>query len=320
MRSPLPPADRPSRIGLFLRRQKRLLRPIAGLLFLAILGSIGYISLKIPAVQEQIAPLRDKLLGTSALRVTSIHIDGAQLTSEQSIRDALGVEVGDPVLDFSVSDAREKLDTLPFVDHVTIERHLSGEIDVHITERLPYAVWQHQGHFELIDRQGNRVPDQGMTGKDAEAFTKLPLVVGDGANTAAASLIDILAQEPDVKSHVTAAVRVSDRRWNLTLRDGTTVLLPEGEETPAIHRLAKINASTQLLDRPVLLIDMRLPDRLTIKEKPPTSPPSSDTGNNTPDSSASPPRKADTPKPVSHPTHPAPKETKKDNPEENSDE
>ncbi|KDE19938.1 cell division protein FtsQ [Acetobacter aceti 1023] len=320
MRSPLPPADRPSRIGLFLRRQKRLLRPIAGLLFLAILGSIGYISLKIPAVQEQIAPLRDKLLGTSALRVTSIHIDGAQLTSEQSIRDALGVEVGDPVLDFSVSDAREKLDTLPFVDHVTIERHLSGEIDVHITERLPYAVWQHQGHFELIDRQGNRVPDQGMTDKDAEAFTKLPLVVGDGANTAAASLIDILAQEPDVKSHVTAAVRVSDRRWNLTLRDGTTVLLPEGEETPAIHRLAKINASTQLLDRPVLLIDMRLPDRLTIKEKPPTSPPSSDTGNNTPDSSASPPRKADTPKPVSHPTHPAPKETKKDNPEENSDE
>ncbi len=320
MRVPPSPADRPSRIGLFLRRQKRLLRPIAGLLFLAGLGGAGYVSLKIPAVQEQLAPLRDKLLGTSTLRVTSIHIDGAQLTSEQSIRDALGVEVGDPVLDFSVSDAREKLDTLPFVDHVTIERHLSGEIDVHITERLPYAVWQHQGHFELIDKQGNRVPDQGMTGKDAEAFTKLPLVVGDGANTSAASLIDILAQEPDVKAHVTAAVRVSDRRWNLTLRDGATVLLPEGEEAPAIHRLAKINATTRLLDRPVLLIDMRLPDRLTIKEKPPAAPPPSEAGNTTQDTSAPAPHKADTPKPVSHPVHPASKEAKKDNPEENPDE
>lgn len=271
------PASRPSRTGLFLKRQKRLLRPVIGLVLLAGIGGVAYLALPLPVIQQQIAPLRDKLLGTSALRVTSIRIDGANLTSDSAIRAALNIAVGDPVLNFNVSHAREMLTAMPFVDHVSVERHLSGEIDVHITERPPYAVWQHQGHFILIDRQGQKVPDQGTNDKDATAFAKLPLVVGDGANENAAALIDVLLQEPDVKSRVTAAVRVSDRRWNLSLKDGATVLLPEGEEAPAIHRLARLNASTQLLDRPVVLIDMRLPDRLTIRERPSEPPPPSTT-------------------------------------------
>lgn len=265
---PSSPKDRPSRSGLFIRRQKRLLRPLFGLAMMAALGGGAWFAVQVPAVQDRILPLRDRLLGTAALRITNIRIEGAQLTDEAAIRQALGVRVGDPVLSFNVLRARAKLNTLPFIDHVAVSRHLSGEIEVQIVERPPYAVWQHQGQFMLIDRQGQRVPDQGSSSKDATAFTRLPLVVGDGANEAAATLIDLLAQEPEVKSRVTAAVRVSNRRWNLTLRDGATVLLPEGEEEPAIHRLAKLDATTRLLDRPVLLIDMRLPDRLTIRERP----------------------------------------------------
>ena len=99
---------------------------------------------------------------------------------------------------------------------------------------------------------------------------KLPLVVGNGANTSAATLFNILSQEPNVKSHVVAAVRVNNRRWNLTLNNGTIILLPEipEETTAAIHYLAKLETSINLLDRPILSIDMRLPDRLTIKIPP----------------------------------------------------
>lgn len=273
MRPAPTPQDRPSRFKLFARRQKRLVRPFLGFVVLGGIVGGAYIYLQQPQAKQRLAPLWGRVVQQAPLRITSIKVDGAQLTSTEAIHRALGVAVGDPVLNFSVSEARERLNALPFIDHVTVERHLSGEIDVHITERPPFAVWQHQGHFELIDRQGNRVPDQGMTGKDAEAFTKLPLVVGDGANTPAAALIDAMAQEPEVRSRVTAAVRVSDRRWNLSLKDGATILLPEGEEIAAIHRLAKLHGTTQLLDRPVVLIDMRLPDRLTIRQKPPEPPP-----------------------------------------------
>ncbi|MBO1326421.1 cell division protein FtsQ/DivIB [Acetobacter sp. TBRC 12305] len=265
---PLTPPDRPSRLKLFLKRQKQLVRPLAGVLVLAALGGAAYRALQLPSMQARLAPLQTRLLGANALRVTAINIEGAQLTDEAAIRRALAISVGDPVLSFSVSGARDRLNALPFIDHVTVARHLSGEIDVSIVERPPYAVWQHQGHFTLIDRQGQPVPDQGANGKDAQAFTKLPLVVGEGANETATALIETVALEPELKARVTAAVRVSNRRWNLTLRDGTTILLPEGEETAAIHRLAQLNTTTQLLDRPVAFIDMRLPDRLTIRERP----------------------------------------------------
>mgnify|MGYP001386332341 CR=1 FL=1 len=267
-----PPPDRPSRLKLFIRRQKRLLRPLGGLVFLGGLAAGGWYALKMPAVQEQISPLRDRLMGTNTLRVTAINIAGANLTDESAILQALNTRVGAPILNFSVSSARERLNALPFVDHASVSRHLSGEIEVTLVERPPYAVWQHHGHFELIDRQGKPVPGQDGSTKDAAAFTHLPLVVGEGANVAASGLIDTLLQEPEVRSRVTAAVRVSDRRWNLSLRDGATVLLPESEEAPAIHRLALFQASTRLLDRPVVLIDMRLPDRLTIRELPPVAP------------------------------------------------
>ncbi|MFT8444671.1 cell division protein FtsQ/DivIB, partial [Acetobacter orientalis] len=240
--SPTPP-DRPSRFKLFARRQKRLVRPLFGFVVLGAIVGGGYIYLQQPGAKERLAPLWGNVVKKAPLRITSIKVDGAQLTSDTAINHALGVAVGDPVLNFSVSDARDRLNALPFIDHVTVERHLSGEIDVHITERPPFAVWQHQGHFVLIDRQGNRVPDQGMTGKDAEAFTKLPLVVGEGANEPAAALIDAMSQEPEVRSHVTAAVRVSDRRWNLTLRDGSTIFVTEGDEVAAIHILAKLQTT-----------------------------------------------------------------------------
>lgn len=313
------PANRPSRTGLFLKRQKRLLRPAAGFVLLGLLGGVVYMAVPLEVMENQFAPLRDKVLGTSALRVTSIRIEGANLTSDGAIRAALNIAVGDPVLNFNVSRAREKLNALPFVDHVSVERHLSGEIDVHITERPPYAVWQHQGHFILIDRQGQKVPDQGANDKDATAFAKLPLVVGDGANENAAALIDVLLQEPEVKSRVTAAVRVSDRRWNLSLKDGATVLLPEGEEAPAIHRLARLNASTQLLDRPVVLIDIRLPDRLTIRERPPEPPPAATqmTGDAAKNSPLPHPAGKDAP----HiPHHAPPKDSPRSPPEDSRDE
>ncbi|MFT8367488.1 cell division protein FtsQ/DivIB [Acetobacter papayae] len=277
----VPPPDRPSRLKLFLRRQKRLLRPLMGLVFIGALAGAGWYALGIPAVQERITPLRDQLMGTNTLRVTAINIAGANLTDESVILQALNTRVGAPILNFSVSGARERLNALPFVDHASVARHLSGEIEVTLVERPPYAVWQHQGHFELIDRQGKPVPGQDGSTKDAAAFTHLPLVVGDGANIAASGLIDTLLQEPEVRSRVTAAVRVSDRRWNLSLRDGATVLLPESEEAPAIHRLAAFQASTRLLDRPVVLIDMRLPDRLTIRELPAPAPAETSSTSNT---------------------------------------
>ncbi|MBF0891325.1 FtsQ-type POTRA domain-containing protein [Gluconobacter sp. LMG 1744] len=267
-----PQEDRPSRAKLFWRRQRRLIRP--AIVFLVVMGlaGAGMRLLYDAASEERFAPLRERLVAMEPLPIRHIVINGRGMTSEASIQDALGTSIGHPIFGFSVEAARQRLDELPFIDHATVERHMPDTVIITLVERTPIAVWQDRGHFMLINRVGEEVPDQGLTGKNAQAFLQLPLVVGEGANTAAASVIDALNHEPLVKAQVTALIRVGSRRWNATLKDGTTVLLPEGEEAAAFARLARYQQSMRLLERPVQSIDLRLPDRMVVHQPPQVAP------------------------------------------------
>jgi cell division protein FtsQ len=58
---------------------------------------------------------------------------------------------------------------------------------------------------------------------------------------------------------------VAERRWNLQLRGGMSVMLPEGHEAVAIDRLMTLQQDHALLDRPLEVVDLRLPDRLVLR-------------------------------------------------------
>ena len=274
---PTPPGtgglmDRPSRASIFARRQRRLVRPVLLLALVAVAGGEGLHWFRLMHDEARFAPVRAEFGAKVAMHITRIEVVGRDMTPEPALMAALGVAVGDDILGFSVEEARRRIDALAFVEHATVERRLPGTIVVQLTERRPFAVWQNQGRFVLIDRAGQVVADQGMNGKDAEAFAQLPLVVGAGAPAAADALITALEAEPEVRAHVLAAVRVGQRRWNLTLRNGCDVLLPEGAEPQALHRLALLQRDHALLVRPLEAIDMRLADRLVIRPRPVATP------------------------------------------------
>ena len=259
--------DRPSRLHIFARRQRRMIRPVLFGLALVGLAGFGLHVSRAMRTEASFAPMRAEIGRRAGFAVTDIVVEGRNMTPEIQVMAALGVVKGDPLLGFSVEAARRRIDRLAFVEHSTVERRLPGTVMVKLTERLPFAVWQNQGRFVLIDRSGQVVAQQGMSGKDAEAFDELPLVVGLGAPQAAAGLIDALANEPRVRKQVVALVRVGQRRWNLTLRSGANILLPEGAELAALHRLTQLEDKMHLLERPLADIDMRLPDRLVVRPR-----------------------------------------------------
>lgn len=276
MRRPLRPSapiDRPSRLHMFARRQRRLVRPVLlGVLLLGLAGFGLHVS-RAMRTEASFASIRARIASVAGLHVTDIVVEGRNMTAEGQLLAALGVSRGDPLLGFSVEAARLRIEQLAFVERAIVERRLPGTVLVRLTERRPFAVWQNQGRFVLIDRSGQVVARRDMDGgnldrKDAEAFAELPLVVGAGAPGQATALIDALATEPTVRKQVTASVRVGQRRWNLTLRSGADVLLPEGAEPPALHRLAQLERDMHLLERPLIAIDMRLPDRLVLRPRP----------------------------------------------------
>jgi cell division protein FtsQ len=154
------------------------------------------------------------------------------------------------------------------VKSAVVERQLPDTIVVKLIERRPFAIWQNNGKFMLIDHNGNVVAHQNVMD-----FRKLPLVVGPGAPQAAAGLLDTLGSLPALQARVAAAVRVGDRRWDLQMNNRTEVMLPEGHEAAALDRLMQLQQSHDLLDRPLVAIDMRLPDRMVLRPRvaPPTA-------------------------------------------------
>jgi len=258
--------DRPAWLKLLWRRQKRLLRPAAWIAMAALLVLMVAGLLRSAAPGGSLATMRERIGNISAfagLRVRDIAFEGRANTPEPLIRAALGVNKDDPILGFSLERARERIETLSWVEHATVERRLPDTVVVNIQERRPFAIWQNDGKFVLIDRAGQIVAHQ-----DVAHFRGLPLVVGPGAPPSAAVLIDALTARPGLQQHVVAAVRVSERRWNLRLNNGADVMLPEGHESVALDRLMQLQQDHDLLDRPLVAIDMRLPDRLVLRPRP----------------------------------------------------
>jgi cell division protein FtsQ len=260
-RVPPPLPDRPGRWKLVGRRCRRWLRPPA--LASALVVMLGA-SLVAANVLTHGASLRDQLgLATAGLgfRIATIQIDGNAKTPRDDILHRLRADIGSPTLAVALDQARAAIEGLPWVRAARVERVLPDTIRITLTERSPVALWQNQGHFVLIDRSGKTVTDS-----DYHAFAgTLPLVVGPGAPEAAVALLDLLASQPDLRGRMVAAVRVGGRRWNLCMNSGADVLLPEGAEAIALTRLAELQASKQLLERPLREIDLRLPDQLRLR-------------------------------------------------------
>ncbi len=257
--------DRPGRLKLLLRRQKRLLRPAGWVVFASGVIVLGVITVHSAVPGGTLATLRERFGDATALaglRITDVVIEGRANTPEPLLRAAIGVSKGDPILGFSVEAARQRVATLSWVEHATVERRMPGTVVVYLQERRPFAIWQNQGKFVLIDRNG-----QVVTNQNAAEFRQLPLVVGPGAPAAAAVLLDALIDRPDLQKRITAAVRVGERRWNLRLSNGADVMLPEGHEVQALDRLMQLQQAHALLDRPLAAIDMRLGDRLVVRPR-----------------------------------------------------
>ena len=62
-----------------------------------------------------------------------------------------------------------------------------------------------------------------------------------------------------------AVVFVGQRRWNLRLKDGLDVRLPEGDVDKALAELSRLDKEDHLFSRDIVAVDMRLPDRLTVQ-------------------------------------------------------
>ena len=221
-----------------------------------------------PLAQSALQSVVDTMVEATGLlgfTVSDVTVEGGETTDGETILAALAARPGTPILAVSPKRAKQQLESLPWVRTAVIERRLPGTLYVRLVERKPLALWQHGGKIALIDRVGAVIPVDRL-----DRFAKLPMVVGEGAASHAAELLDMLGNEPDLAARVTAAIRVGDRRWNLRIDNAIDVLLPADEPARAWAQLARLDRSSALLQRDVQTIDIRLPDRVVLRVSPET--------------------------------------------------
>lgn len=211
---------------------------------------------------EWISQTATETSAEAGFRLEKILIEGRVNTDPDLLKALINMEKGDPSIAFHPNSARELIEKISWVEQAVVERRLPDTIYIRLTERPPFALWQKDGKVQVIDRQGVVLSDHIKP-----EYQILPLVTGKGANQHAAELIDLLRAEPLIQEATDAAVRIGDRRWDLSLNNGLNVKLPENDIGLALRRLAKSHKEDQLFKKDITEIDLREPDRLIVKRR-----------------------------------------------------
>ncbi|MEL0042269.1 MAG: cell division protein FtsQ/DivIB [Candidatus Puniceispirillum sp.] len=210
---------------------------------------------------------RDQLTGEilaitarAGLTVEQILVRGRAHTPQDKLVTALGLTVGQPILGIDLVAIHDRIRHIGWVEQATVERRLPGTIHVTIRERVPVALLQTDSDHQLIDQSGTII-----TGADPREFSHLRVVAGDGAANNAAQILAILKTEPELFAEVWAVSFRAKRRWDVHLKNGIDVRLPETDPISAWSRLAILDRAKQITNRDLAVIDLRVPHQLVVE-------------------------------------------------------
>jgi len=181
------------------------------------------------------------------------------MARESDIAAALDINETSNIFNFNVAAARKRIMALPAIGDVQIRKIYPSKLLVQVSEVTPVARWRINGATFIIDGKGNQIANA------TPADDTLPLVIGDGAANDARAMIETLGAYPDLTKGLAALSRIGDRRWDLIYDNGLRIRLPENGLGEALVQLEDAQIKFRLLDRDLVLIDMRVAGQMALR-------------------------------------------------------
>src|ERR1043166_727336 len=262
-------AKRPTRISRFVRNWSMRMADLrlprwagAAATALLILASVGYGAWKgghVPMIIEALSDARDAAANAAGFRIAAVSLSGERHWGRGEIFSAAGVTDRASLLFLDVDAARARLKAIPWIAEAAVRKLYPDRLQITVTERDAFALWQRDGKVSVISADGT------VVGSLADwHFAHLPLVVGPGAAARAREFLALLDAHPEIRRQVRASILIAERRWNLKLKNGLDVRLPETDVLRALDTLAELDREKQLISRDITAIDLRLPDRVSV--------------------------------------------------------
>ncbi len=213
------------------------------------------------ATADWVAEQRRAIEERPEFRLNMMAVDGASIELSEDIREILPFDFPMSRFDLDLEEARATIAELDAVADARIMIRSGGILQVNVTERLPAVVWRGRDEIELLDKDGHRVARVPARASRPD----LPLIAGLGADRHVPEARAVLAATSKISDRVRGLVRMGERRWDLVLDRDQRILLPETNPVAALERVIELEATRDLLARDVAIIDMRNPDRPTLR-------------------------------------------------------
>jgi len=184
------------------------------------------------------------------LAVRQLTVDGVALTTEDDVISAAGISLGTPLVTVRQSDVNQRVtQAIPEVESITLSRHWSGDVVIHVIEREAVFKVAKGGQYEWVS-------DDGAVFHTSADAPPVPLVTvsKDDSNLLADVATVVLALPPELMDKV--------KSLDAQSRDSITIQLDGNREViwgGAAQSGLKAQVLTVLLAQPGHVYDVSAP-------------------------------------------------------------
>ena len=208
-----------------------------------------------------VAELRASIQERPEFMVGLMAIDGAGRSLAEDIREVVPLDFPVSSFDLDPEHIRQVVAGLDPVKSASVRIRPGGVLQIDVTERQPVVVWRTRDGVELLDETGAHVNDLATR----SARSDLPLIAGEGADIQVTEALALLAAGRPLGDRLRGLVRIGERRWDVVLDRGQRILLPPDSPVHALERVIALSDGSELLERDIAVVDMRLAARPTIR-------------------------------------------------------
>lgn len=246
----------------------RLLRIPAVLVAIFILSGLlwlkhaGYYEM----VKDRVLEIFNFSQVNSGMVLENILLDGHKYTPKEQILSAVKgqnsdekIYIGYPIMKIDLWEIKDNLEKLTWIKHAYVTRQLPSTLSISVEEREPMALWQNDGKVLLIDNDGEVIHEPNIS-----RFSDLIILVGKNVPFHAAHLLKMISKDKQIGEMISSGTLVNGRRWNISLKSGITIKLPEENPEYAWDYLINKQHESKLLESEVKTIDMRIEKKMFV--------------------------------------------------------
>ena len=212
-------------------------------------------------LEEIVLNFYRKIIERPEFMLSALSIQGSSDSLNAEIREILGLNFPISSFDLDLADLRNRVLSLPPVETAEVRLEGGSILHVKVKEKVPALLLKDDTGIHVLNKNGDYIRPLLST----EYGSKLPVITGEGAQKAAAEAFILFSALFDKLDEVRGLVLVGGRRWNIVLKSGQVIMLPEKKSEQAVQKILILDKAEKILSRDIAVFDFRLPYRITLR-------------------------------------------------------